>query len=143
MRLSENFDLSEFVASDYAARKGIINMPDDDALDNLQDLAAVLEAIRAKIGAPVRITSGYRCAELNEAIGGSPTSDHMFGLAADIVSPQFGPPLSLCKAIATMGLRFDQCIHEFGAWCHIGIGRRMRQELLTIDRTGVRKGLWP
>lgn len=144
MRLTEHFTIEELTASDYAARHGIDNTPDEDAIQNLLQLAQTLELIRETLGQPVTVNSGFRCFRLNQAIGGDPNSSHMRGLAADIVCRPFGPALSVCKAIATIrGLRFDQIIHEFGSWCHIGIGPRMRGELLTIDRAGTRRGLLP
>src|SRR5438094_8409547 len=62
-------------------------------------------------------------------------SMHTRGLAADILCPQFGTPLEVCEQIARSGLAFDQVIHEFGRWCHVGFaeeGQERRNELLTI-----------
>jgi zinc D-Ala-D-Ala carboxypeptidase len=83
MNLSKNFSLSELTKSETAIRKSIDNTPSDEALNNLTTLCnMVLQKVRNSHGA-VTITSGYRSPELNKAIGGSTTSDHCKGLAAD------------------------------------------------------------
>jgi len=85
MQLSEHFHLSEFVRSDTAARLDIRNVPPPEAVRRLHMLALrVLEPLRKAVGAPVHVSSGYRSAKLNEAIGGSPTSQHIRGEAVDI-----------------------------------------------------------
>jgi zinc D-Ala-D-Ala carboxypeptidase len=83
MKLSSNFTLSELCKSETAARKGIDNIPPEDVINNLTCLCdMVLQKVRNKLGV-VMVTSGYRSPELNKAIGGSVTSDHCKGLAAD------------------------------------------------------------
>ena len=83
MKLSSNFTLSELCKSETAARKGIDNTPPEDVINNLTCLCdMVLQKVRNKLGV-VMVTSGYRSPELNKAIGGSVTSDHCKGLAAD------------------------------------------------------------
>ena len=148
MRLTDNFDLSEFVVSQEAARRGIDNTPPGEALENLYLLAMALEEIRARLGKPIVISSGYRSPALNAAVGGAPNSAHVLGYAADLTCPGFGAPLSVCKAIATLpGFRYDQVIAEFvtanGGWCHLSIDPRGRMQTLTINRNGTRKGLQP
>ena len=74
MKLSEHFELVEFLVSETAARQGIANEPTPEVIDNLRRLCeSVLEPLRVKIGRPVVITSGYRSPALNRAVGGSPT----------------------------------------------------------------------
>ena len=106
-----------------------------------------MEQIRALLGnRPIRINSAYRCPELNQAAGSQPTSMHLFGLAADFVCPGFGSPLQIARAIAASTLDFDQVIHEFGRWVHIGLpleGHANRRQQLTIDRAGTHVGLLP
>ena len=75
------------------------------------------------------------------AAGGSAPPAHMVGFAADFACPANGKPLAVCRAIAAAGIPFDQLIHEYGRWIHIGIGPRARQQLLTIDSRGGRAGL--
>lgn len=86
IRISANFTLDEFLASDTARRKGIDNTsPSITAIVNLTMLVArVLQPLRNLMKLPVRITSGYRCASLNKAVGGAYASQHMTGQAADI-----------------------------------------------------------
>ena len=75
MRLSQNFSLGDLVYSETAEQCGIDNTPPPEIVENLKRLAAGLEAVRSLLGAPLEISSGYRCAALNEAVGGrSPSS---------------------------------------------------------------------
>src|SRR2546425_5160406 len=147
MMLSEHFSLEELTASEVAARAGIDNTPSAETMRNLLRLAAGLELVRAAIGNnPIHVTSGYRSPRLNQMVGGSKNSMHTHGLAADILCPTFGPPLEVCRAIATSGIPADQIIHEFGRWCHVGFaaeGQTARNELLTIANvaTGYELGL--
>ena len=144
MRLTDNFDLSEFVVSQEAARRGIDNTPPADVIENLYLLAMALEEVRARLGQPIVISSGYRSPALNAAVGGAANSAHVIGFAADLTCPGFGAPLPVCKAIATLpGFRYDQVIHEFRGWCHLSVDPRGRMQTLTIDRSGTRKGLQP
>ena len=84
MKMSTNFTLSEMISSQTATRLGIDNTPNDDQIENLKELCEkVLQPIRDKFG-PVRVTSGLRVPELNTAIGGSGSSQHCKGEAADI-----------------------------------------------------------
>jgi hypothetical protein len=142
MQLTEHFSFEELIASETAIRKGIDNTPPNDLMPNLQLLAEGLERVRTVLrGKPIHVNSGYRCLELNLAVGGSEKSLHMHGLAADIICPQFGSPLEICRAIAGSGIEFDQIIHEFGGWCHLSFslpGAALRRELLTIAKAGAR-----
>jgi len=84
MKLSEHFSLEELTVSETAARKGLDNTPDNDALFDLKRLASFLEDVRAAVGKPLRINSAYRAPEVNSSVGGSKTSQHCKGQAADI-----------------------------------------------------------
>lgn len=142
MHLSTHFELSEFVFSQTAARHGIDNAPPPEAIERLEELCqSVLEPVRAHFG-PIRISSGYRCLELNRRIGSSDGSQHVRGEAADI---QAGArPLAVCRWIEASDLPFHQLIHEFGGWTHVSIaprGQQPRLQVLTIDRLGKRDGL--
>ena len=142
MKLSPNFDLSEFTTSQTAARLGISNKPSDEVIENLAETANLLEEIRKILGKPILISSGYRCPELNRAIGGAANSAHLTGQAADFTCPGVGSPLTVASIIAgTPGLEFDQLIHEFDSWVHIAWRDNPRQQVLTIDRNGTRSGL--
>lgn len=133
MQLTEHFSLEELTASDTAVRLGIDNNPPDPVLENLHILAQGLESVRRVLKNPIHINSGYRCKSLNQAVRGSKTSEHMTGLAADIICPRFGTPLEVCRAIAAAGIPFNQVIHE-GQWCHVSFpspGLAGNNELLT------------
>ena len=145
--LSPHFTLSEFIASDTAAMQGIDNTPDNDALAQLEMTADLMELVRAICGSnPVLITSGYRCPELNAAVGGASNSAHLYGCAADFTIPAFGSVLDVCNAIepylAEWGI--DQLIYENESWVHIGRanpGTEPRYECLTINSAGTFNGI--
>jgi hypothetical protein len=85
MNLSANFTLKELTKSDTATRLGLDNTPDDKALENLKTLCEmVLQPVREHYGKSVSVNSAYRSPESNAAVGGSKTSDHCKGMAADI-----------------------------------------------------------
>ncbi len=137
MRLSQNFDLSEFTASQTASRLGIDNAPSAAELSELQRTAELMEKVRSILGGRVVIiTSGFRGQRLNDNVpGSSKTSAHVWGGAADFICPGYGSPLEICRELATYGeaLQFDQLIYEF-TWVHIGRSRdgRPRRQLLVI-----------
>ena len=131
MMLSPHFSLAELTASEYAERHGIDNTPRDGDVENLERLAYVLEQVRSLLGFPVHVNSAYRNAHVNAGIGGSKTSAHQLGLAADIVCPQFGSPYLVAEAIRISGIQYDQLILEYG-WVHIGLsaeGKPRRMDL--------------
>ena len=121
MQLSEHFELAEFLVSETATRRGIANEPTPEIIDNLRRLCElVLEPLRIKLARPVVITSGYRSLALNSAVGGSPTSHHMQGRAADLIVPGM-TPLAVCQAANQLKLPCVQIIHEFGRWAHLSV----------------------
>ena len=142
MRLSENFSLEELTASETAARKGIDNTPSEEVINNLKRLAAALQEVRALLNhRAILISSGYRSHELNQAVGGSATSDHCKGLAADFICPSYGSPNDIVRAIAASDLSFKQVIREFDKWVHLSIPEERqepRKQALIIDREGTR-----
>ena len=121
MKLSKYFTLEEFLVSESAARLGISNVPESGIHLRLERLAEKMDEVRELLGHPVIITSGYRTDALNRAVGGVHTSDHIKGLAADFICPEFGPPPVVCKAIQDSGIQFRQLINEFNKWTHIAI----------------------
>ena len=131
MMLSEHFSLAEMVVSQTAARKGLDNTPGPGTVENLKALAATLEKVRAILGHPIHISSGYRSIAVNRAIGGVGTSAHCLGHACDFIAPGFGSPLEVCRAIAASDLKFDQLIEE-GTWVHLSVDPRMRRQVLTM-----------
>ena len=123
MNLTANFTLWELSKSDYAIRRGVTNEPTMLAKQNLLRLCVqVLEPVRALIGVPMHINSGYRSFVVNSAIGGSARSAHTEGLAADFVPVG----ISIEKAfdlIRKSNIEFDQLILECDAWIHISVAR--------------------
>ena len=111
MNLSANFTLKELTKSDTAMRLGLDNTPDDDALENLKTLCEkVLQPVRDNFGR-VTVNSGYRSPESNAAVGGSKTSDHCKGMAADIEVDGVSNP-DLAQWIMD-NLEYTQLILEF------------------------------
>lgn len=144
MNLTGHFTLEELTASDVAARLGLDNTPSPAIMQNLHTLADKLEEVRCVLGRPVIVSSGYRSLPVNRTLGSKDTSAHIQGLAADFICPGFGSPLEVAEELAAHGVKFDQLIHEFGRWVHIGLKPAYadwRGQLLTIDRNGARTGL--
>jgi zinc D-Ala-D-Ala carboxypeptidase len=138
-RLSPHFTLAELVASQTAARKGIPNIPGPAEIRALTLLCEnVLEPVRAHYGVPVLISSGYRCRRLNVAIGGSASSQHCAGEAADFEVTGVSN-LAVCRWIHA-NLNYDQLIYEFGeaGWVHASwsAARMRNQELTATKRRG-------
>ena len=130
MNLSPHFTLGEMTVSQTAARRGIANDPPAGAISNLRTLCAeVLEPVRAHFARPVIVSSGYRSPALNRAIGGSPSSQHCLGEAADITVPGVGV-LDLAQWLHR-NLDYDQLIYEYGRWVHVSYraGRLRNMEL--------------
>ena len=108
-RLSENFTLDEFTTSDTATRLGINNVPGEWELEALRVLVKrTIQPLRDKLGVPVRVNSGYRCPELNKAVGGVPTSQHQKGEAADLSID--GKASDILEALENSNIPFDQAI---------------------------------
>lgn len=81
------FTIEELTRSTTSAAKGINNTPIPEIKANLERLVEkVLDPLREKYGKPITVNSGYRCLELNKAVGGSKTSEHVKGFAADITT---------------------------------------------------------
>ena len=132
--LTENFSLEEFLVSQTAARHGIEMTPPQSVIDNLKHLCVtVLQPLRNEVNESIRISSGYRPPELNDIIGGSKTSAHRFGRAADFTVKGL-TPFETVELIIDMELVYDQVIHEFGQWVHVGIAALPRHEVLTAVR---------
>lgn len=105
--ISKNFSYSEFERSETAEKKGIVNVIATARVrDSIQALVLnVLQPLRTALGVEMHINSGYRCPELNEAVGGVPNSMHLLGEAADVATPT---PLRLARKAVEIGLPFDQ-----------------------------------
>jgi zinc D-Ala-D-Ala carboxypeptidase len=138
-KLSAHFTLDEMTVSQEAARRGIDNTPPAEALAALRVTAQALEAVRVRLGcAPIIVSSGYRCPELNRIVRGSKDSQHMMGQAVDFICPAFGNPTEIAAALRDSGIEYDQLILEFGRWVHISFVPRPRYMALIIDTYGTR-----
>lgn len=124
MKLTKNFTLKEFIKSDTADRLKIDNTPDEEQLENIKFMAEQLQLIRNAYHQPMYITSGFRCEELNNAVGGSKTSYHKRGLAVDISQGSKARNkhlFELIRSLMKVGLLVDQLINEQNySWIHIG-----------------------
>jgi len=134
MEKMKYFTMRELTASATAKRRGIDNTPGTAEVENLVALVEkVLDPLREKFGAPIIVSSGYRCDRLNKAVGGVPSSQHRLGQAADIrtVSDKPSENKKLFDLIRTMGLPFDQLIDEYGYnWIHVSYGPRHRRQII-------------
>ena len=135
-KLSENFTLGEFIESDKAKKKRIDNTPTLADIYHMQELCTyLLQPIRDAWGKPIKITSGFRCYRLNRLVGGSPTSVHMRGWAADI-KPASGSYKEFEEFVINFlkehpEIKYDQVIRETSGnskWLHIGYRNNAGQQ---------------
>jgi hypothetical protein len=137
MKLSQHLDLSEVTRSNEAKRKGISNMPTPEHIENFKKLAEnIFEPIRKHFGVPIMISSGYRSKELNKAIGGATTSQHLLGQAIDI--DMDGTPNGVTNKMVfdyiKAHLNFDQLINEFDySWVHVSYNPTGKQRKQILD----------
>lgn len=141
-----NFELYEFIYSDVAKQRRIDNSPTFEVVDHLNELVNdFLQPLRYALGLPVNVSSGYRCLRLNSAVGGSSTSAHLIGYAADITCPlmAFNKFVNYVKDwVKKNNIKFDQLIIETdkktGAqWLHVGLKNKaglQRCQILNIDK---------
>ena len=123
------FDFHEFERSDTAARMKIDNrLPEIVEAHVVELVDCLLDPLREAWGAPIVVTSGYRCPALNKAVGGSETSAHTAGWAADLVPEDRERTEEFVKwaidRIPAARLAFDQLIGERSGgsrWLHVGI----------------------
>lgn len=144
MHLTKNFTLEELTKSETALRFGMDNTPNDEQLANMVALCeCVLQPIRDHFGKGVKVNSGFRDPEVNAKVGGSKTSDHCKGMAADIEIPGIANA-ELAQWI-TDNLEFRQVILEFytpgipdSGWVHVSYnsGDNKKQVLTATKQNG-------
>jgi len=144
MIISEHLSLSELIRSDSAKRLGVTNMPTPEHIINLKALAEnIFEPIRNHFRCPIFISSGYRSAELNQALKGAKSSQHLKGEAIDIDmdGSANGVTNTMVFNYIKDNLEFDQLIWEFGTnenpdWVHVSYEStgKQRKQILKATR---------
>lgn len=138
MNLTMHFTLEEMIHSDYAENHDISNSPSKIIIDNLIMLCVlILEPLRTALDKPIIINSGFRCKELNKAVGGVPNSHHLQGLAADI---NFSSEAELKKMLYILkdNTHLDLALIErskSSKWLHVQLplkGRPPRRRITSI-----------
>ena len=108
-QITNNFTMEEFTRSETADKLGIQNVPGSrERLAIVNLCTKLLQPLRDAYGKPMTINSGYRCPELNKAVGGVPNSQHVLGMASDISID--GKARDLLEVLKESGLPFDQAI---------------------------------
>lgn len=132
------FTIEELTRSSTATTRGIDNTPTPEIKANLERLVdKVLDGLREIYGKPITVNSGYRCPELNKAVGGSKTSDHMNGFSVDITASCKKENAILFQIIKD-NFDFDQLIWEKGNseypdWVHVSYNpNRLRKQVLKM-----------
>ena len=141
-KLSENFTYEELTRSDTAVRLGVDNTPNEDEIQNLRRLAALLQEVKKAVGGkPVMINSAFRSKAVNDAVGSKDSSQHRLGCAADLRVPGMRPR-EVVQACIAAKVPFDQIILEFDSWTHISVPNtpemQPRGQALIIDKSGTR-----
>jgi len=114
--------------SDTAKKFGITNTPSPSIITHLEELMKFLDDLREAWGSAIRVTSGYRCSKLNKIVGGSTTSAHLYGYAADLqpINGKMEEFKKFCKEWIK-DKKWDQLLLEKSKtdeWVHIGIKNR-------------------
>ena len=127
--LSENFTYREFEKSETAERLEIDNtIKHDSVRNNIKELVYhVLQPLREKLNKPIVITSGYRCPELNKAVGGVSTSQHVNGQAVDFIVIGMNV-VNVAKTIIEMELPYDQ-LGIYNNFLHVSVSPRQRRQI--------------
>ena len=138
MNLTKNFSLAEMVKSETALRHDMDNTPGEAEIENLKRLCEqVLQPVRDHFAKGVKVNSGFRAPEVNAKVGGSRTSDHCKGQAADIEIP--GVANADLAQWITENLDFTQVILEFytqgipdSGWVHVSYDpANLKKQVLT------------
>ena len=125
IQLTPHFTLGELCNTSNEQYKKLNLLKAQEQMGKMYMLAGFAERVREIVGKPLIITSGYRCPELNKAIGGALTSQHIFCEAIDFVVKGMRPE-DIFNRIVTSDLKYNQIIIERNTkgsqWVHISIG---------------------
>ncbi|MDE6853830.1 MAG: peptidase M15 [Muribaculaceae bacterium] len=129
------FSYQELERSDTATRYAIDNNIPTNLKNNVAALVDnVLDPLREAWGRPLIVSSGYRCPALNKAVGGSDTSHHLLGMAADITTGNKTDNRKLFQMIIDLKLPFTQLIDEKDfSWVHVSYDpRNLKHQILRL-----------
>ena len=129
-----NFSFTELLYSNTAEQYRIKNIPNAEEMDNLLELIVYcIQPIRNKLKRPMIISSGYRCEELNNKIGGVKDSQHTKGQAVDFKVNGMTAK-EVIDFIVKNNFEFDQLINEHNMWVHISYAKgKNRKQVLKIS----------
>jgi hypothetical protein len=124
MKLTKNFQLEELCTTSEKALASK-NLKEAKAhLTEMECLAFFAEQVRAFVNGPMIISSGFRCDELNKAVGGAKTSQHRFFRAIDFI-PKGQDLNEIYDKLMISPLVYKQLIKEQSGgkrWIHVSMG---------------------
>ena len=129
------FTIAELCRSNTADKFLVDNKCTKEQAANMMALVNnVLDPLREAYGKPIRVNSGFRCEKLNKKVGGSKTSDHLHGMAADITAGIPKENKRLFYLIQELGLPFKQLIDEKGfSWVHVSYdANNLKRQILAL-----------
>ena len=134
--MGKYFSIAELTKSDTARKKKISNHPTEQIESNLNQLIDnILDPLREAYKQPIIVSSGYRCPELNKAVKGAKSSQHVLGQAADIHTKSNSKESNkeIFDLIKQLKLQYDQLINEYNySWIHVSYSPRNRRQILNI-----------
>lgn len=139
--MAKFFKIREFLYSLTAYKHKIDNTPPEDIRKNLEVLMDFLDDVRQKWGSPIIVSSGFRCEQLNEILGGAKTSGHKYGWAADLI-PSNNKKLEFFEFFKEYlkNKDFDELILERNSkgsiWCHFSLfskDGKQRRKIRTLE----------
>lgn len=136
IEISKHISYSEATHSDKAIKLGLDNTPSTEHLVNMKDVALMcFEPLREWYGKPIKINSFFRSPEVNKAVKGSNTSDHMKGCSIDLTAESKEENLKLFVWMKA-NLIFDQLIWENeGEWIHVSFRKgQNRNQVLNLNQ---------
>ena len=141
-QLSKYLKVKDFTKSSTATIRGINNKLPNSLLDNAKQIGKIYDKIYEKFNGNVILTSGYRSLALNNAVGGSSTSQHKSALAIDVQGKNGVKNVEILNWVRR-NVVFGQCIWEYGTsiepkWTHVGYGTKMQFLKIGVRNT---KGL--